>query len=132
VQQKMSSRNRLVRAVASATSYIWFPMVLFVARHVHRKLARPVARWLGRTYFRARPKYLQAVRANLAVILQQPSDADRVCRLADQMVSGHFSAWIDFLHFATRPPRNRRIWLRASWGSRASSKRASKAKAFSC
>lgn len=104
MQKKMASRNRFVRAIASATSYVWFPMVLFVARHVHRKLARSVARWLGRTYFRARLKYLQAVRANLAVILQQPSDSDRVCRLADQMVSGHFSAWIDFLHFATRPP----------------------------
>jgi KDO2-lipid IV(A) lauroyltransferase len=100
----MSSRNRLVRAVASATSYVWFPMVLFVARHVHRRLARPAARWLGRTYFRMRPKYIQAVRANLAVIQGKPADSDPVRRLADGMVSSHFSAWIDFLHFASRPP----------------------------
>jgi KDO2-lipid IV(A) lauroyltransferase len=104
MQKKMASRNRLVRAVASATSYIWFPMVLFVARNVHRRLARPVARWLGRTYFRMRPKYIQAVRANLAVIRKQPADSDAVRHLADGMVSSHFSAWIDFLHFASRPP----------------------------
>ena len=104
MQKKMASRNRLVRAVASATSYVWFPMVLFVARNVHRRLARPVARWLGRTYFRMRPKYIQAVRANLAVIRGEPADSDAVRRLADGMVSSHFSAWIDFLHFASRPP----------------------------
>src|SRR5215831_14240102 len=104
MQKKMASRNRLVRAVASATSYVWFPMVLFVARNVHRRLARPVARWLGRTYFRMRPKYIQAVRANLAVIRGQPADSNTVRRLADGMVSSHFSAWIDFLHFASRPP----------------------------
>jgi Kdo2-lipid IVA lauroyltransferase/acyltransferase len=104
MQQKMSSRNRLVRAIASATSYVWFPMVLFVARHVHRRLARPVARWLGRTYFRMRPKYIQAVRANLGVIQGQPPGTDAIRGLANKMVGNHFSTWIDFLHFASRPP----------------------------
>jgi KDO2-lipid IV(A) lauroyltransferase len=66
-------------------------------------LARPIARGLARTYFRTRPKYLKAARANLAVILREPEDCERVRDLANRMVSSHFSSWIDFLHFASRP-----------------------------
>jgi KDO2-lipid IV(A) lauroyltransferase len=105
MQKKMASRNRLVRAIASATSYVWFPMVLFVARYVPRRLARRVARWLGRGYFRSRAKYLGAVRANLSIILKRPAESGVVREIADAMVSNHFAAWLDFLHFASRPPR---------------------------
>ena len=105
MQKKMASRNRLVRAIASATSYVWFPMVLFVARYVPRRLARRVARWLGRGYFRSRAKYLGAVRENLSIILKRPAESGVVREIADAMVSNHFAAWLDFLHFASRPPR---------------------------
>ena len=105
MQKKMASRNRLVRAIASVTSYVWFPMVLFSARRVPRPVSRWIARWLARVYFRARPKYLDAVRANLSVILERPEESDVVRGVADAMVSSHFSAWLDFLHFASRPPQ---------------------------
>jgi KDO2-lipid IV(A) lauroyltransferase len=105
MQKKMASRNRLVRAFASTTSYIWFPMVLFVARHVPRRLARSIARRVALAYFRARSKYLSAVRANLAVILGRSAESGVVHGIADAMVSSHFSAWLDFLHFASRPAR---------------------------
>ncbi|HKD11352.1 MAG TPA: lysophospholipid acyltransferase family protein [Thermoanaerobaculia bacterium] len=105
MQEKMSSRNRLVRALASGTSYVWFPAALFVARYAPRRIARWVARTLGQLYFRFRPKYVQAVRANLSVILGQPSAAAAVEGAADGMFRGHFAAWFDFLHFATRPAR---------------------------
>jgi lauroyl/myristoyl acyltransferase len=105
MQKKMASRNRLVRALASTTSYIWFPLVLFVARHVPRRLARSIARRVARGYFWARSKYLNAVRANLAVILGRSEDSGVVRGIAGTMVSSHFSAWLDFLHFASRPAR---------------------------
>jgi Kdo2-lipid IVA lauroyltransferase/acyltransferase len=105
MQKKMASQNRLVRAVGSATSYVWFPMVLFVARYVPRRLARRIARWLGRSYFRSRAKYLGAVRENLSIILKRPAESGVVREVADAMVSNHFAAWLDFLHFASRPHR---------------------------
>lgn len=100
----MATRNRLVRALASATSHVWFPGSLMFARSVPRRISRPLARGIGGTYFRLRPKYMKAIRANLSVILGSSADSTPVRRAADEMVRGHASAWLDFLHFAARPP----------------------------
>jgi lauroyl/myristoyl acyltransferase len=104
VQEKMSSRNRVVRAIASATSHLWFPTSLFFARNVPRRISFPLARAVGGAYFRLRPKYLAAIRSNLATILGESEGSERVRRLSEEMVRGHASSWLDFLHFATRPP----------------------------
>ena len=101
----MASRSRLVRAVASATSHLWFPATLLVARSLPRRVATPLARGVGGAYFRFRPRYLRAIRANLSVILGQAPDAQAVRRAAAEMVRGHSSVWLDFLAFASRPPR---------------------------
>jgi KDO2-lipid IV(A) lauroyltransferase len=98
----MATRNRLARALASATSRVWFPMVLFSARAVPRRLMHGGGRGLAGVYYRFRPKYLRAARANLAVIRAAPKDSPEVRRLAFEMVASHFSAWVDFLRFATR------------------------------
>ncbi len=100
----MSSRNRLVRAFGSATSHLWFPGTLFFARHVPRWISYPLARAIGGGYFRLRPKYLAAIRANLATILEEDPLSERVRETAHEMVRGHASAWLDFLHFASLPP----------------------------
>lgn len=99
----MSSRNRLVRAVASATSHVWFPTSLFVARTVPRTISYALARRVGGGYFRLRPKYRAAIRSNLSIVLSLPEDSPAVLRTADEMVRGHSCAWLDFLHFASRP-----------------------------
>jgi KDO2-lipid IV(A) lauroyltransferase len=104
MQEKMATRNRLVRALASATSHVWFPGSLMFARSVPRRISRPLARGIGGTYFRFRPKYMKAIRANLSVILGSAADSEPVRRAADEMVRGHASTWLDFLHFAARPP----------------------------
>jgi lauroyl/myristoyl acyltransferase len=104
VQEKMASRNRFVRALASATSHLWFPATVAVARNLPRRIVRPGAQRLGSAYFRTRPKYWNAVCANLSVILGQPADSEIVARAADEMFRGHFAAWFDFLYFASRPP----------------------------
>jgi len=100
----MASRNRLVRALASATSHLWFPATVAVARNLPRRIVQPAARRLGSAYFRTRPKYWNAVCANLSVILGQPAGSETVVRAADEMFRGHFAAWFDFLYFASRPP----------------------------
>lgn len=105
MQEKMASRSRLVRALASATSHVWFPASLLVARSLPRRVSYPLARGVGGAYFRFRPKYLKAIRANLSVILGETSDSEAVRRAAAEMVRSHSSAWLDFLHFALRPPQ---------------------------
>jgi Kdo2-lipid IVA lauroyltransferase/acyltransferase len=104
VQEKMSSRNPVVRAVASAASHVWFPAALVVGRTLPPRPLSAAARATARLYFRLRPKYLAAARANLSIILGEPEDSSRVRRAVEEMVGGHFAAWTDFLHFATRPP----------------------------
>ncbi len=104
MQEKMASRNRLVRAVASATSHVWFPLSLFLARRLPRRVLRAVIRQTVSRYMQLRPKYQRALRANLSIILGRPADSRDVRRAGKALLDAHFTAWLDFLHFATRPP----------------------------
>jgi Kdo2-lipid IVA lauroyltransferase/acyltransferase len=104
VQEKMATRNPVVRALASAASRVWFPATLWTARHVPRPLTRRGGRAVAALYYRARPKYLRAVRANLAIILDRAESSAEVRARAWAMVDSHFGAWVDFLQFATRSP----------------------------
>ncbi len=104
MQEKMASRNRLVRAIASATSHVWFPLSLALARRLPRRLLRALSRQTTMRFMQLRPKYQRALHANLAVILDRPTSSREVRRAARDLLDAHFTAWIDFLHFATRPP----------------------------
>jgi lauroyl/myristoyl acyltransferase len=106
VQEKMATRNPIARAIASAFSRFWFPATLAFTRNLPRSSMHRGGRRLATIYYRLRPKYLRAARANLAVILGAPEESPEVERLAFEMVVSHFSAWVDFLHFATRPPED--------------------------
>src|SRR5262245_35610235 len=92
VQEKMSSRNPVLRALASAGSRLWFPAALATARAFPRSAMHRWGGALARGYYRTRPKYLRAARANLSVILGEPEDGPEVRRLALAMVASHFSA----------------------------------------
>jgi len=100
----MATRNPLARALASMASRLWFPATLAFTRNLPRGFMHRGGRALASVYYRLRPKYLLAARQNLAIILGVPSDSPEVRRLAFEMVVSHFTAWVDFLHFATRPP----------------------------
>jgi Kdo2-lipid IVA lauroyltransferase/acyltransferase len=104
MQEKMASRNPLVRAFASAVSYVWFPIAFFLSRTLPRRLMYSLQRWTIGQYLRWRPKYTAAVRGNLSVILGEPAESAAVRRKASDLIDAHFAAWVDFLHFATRPP----------------------------
>jgi len=104
VQEKMASRNPLLRALASATSRLWFPAALASARNFPRPLMHGGGKLLAAVYYRARPKYLRAARANLSIIRGLSQDDPEVRALASAMVASHFAAWVDFMSFATRPP----------------------------
>jgi lauroyl/myristoyl acyltransferase len=104
MQEKMASRHPVVRALASVTSHVWFPLTLFLARRLPRRVMYAILRQTGGRYMRRRGKYMAALRANLATILGKPQGCEEVGRKAEQLVDAHFAAWVDFLHFATRPP----------------------------
>jgi KDO2-lipid IV(A) lauroyltransferase len=104
MQEKMASRNPVVRAIASATSHVWFPLSLFLARRLPRRLLRALARQTTTRFMQFRPKYQKALRSNLSVILGRPASSREVGRAAMELLDAHFTAWVDFLHFATRPP----------------------------
>jgi lauroyl/myristoyl acyltransferase len=104
MQEKMASRNPLVRALASGASYVWFSISLLLARTLPRRLMYALAHHTIGAYLRLRPKYLSAVRSNLSVILGEPAESALVQSKAVELIDGHFAAWEDFLHFATRPP----------------------------
>ncbi len=99
----MASRNPVIRAMASATSHLWFPFSLFLARTLPRRVIYALARATVSPYMRTRPKYHAALRANLAQILGVPEDSAEVERRVGELIDAHFFAWADFLHFATRP-----------------------------
>jgi len=100
----MASRNPFLRALGSATSRLWFPAALATARNLPRPFMHGGGRLLASAYYRARPKYLRAARANIAIIRDLAPDDPEVRALASAMVASHFAAWVDFLRFATRPP----------------------------
>lgn len=104
MQEKMASRNRVVRAVGAATSHVWFPLSLYLARRLPRRMLRALLRQTASRYMQLRPKYQRAVRANLSIILGRPTDSREVRRAGKALLDAHFTAWLDFLHFATRPP----------------------------
>jgi lauroyl/myristoyl acyltransferase len=116
MQQKMASRNPMVRALASAASYVWFSISLALARALPRRLMYTLAHHTIGAYLRLRPKYLAAVRSNLAVILGEPADSPSVRRKAVELIDGHFAAWVDFLHFATRPPEESALLIESVVG----------------
>lgn len=105
MQEKMASRHPAVRALASMTSHVWFPLTLFLARRLPRPAMYAILRQTGGRYMRRRGKYMAALHSNLATILQKPEGSADVARKAEELVDAHFAAWVDFLHFATRPPQ---------------------------
>ena len=100
----MASRNPVVRAMASATSHLWFPLGIFLAGRLSRRAVVALGRGIGSPYLRRRRKYVAALASNLSRILGASPDSPEVARRVRELIDGHFAAWADFLHFAMRPP----------------------------
>jgi KDO2-lipid IV(A) lauroyltransferase len=104
MQEKMASRNPVVRAIASGVSHLWFPTGLLLARVLPRRLMHALARQTMSRYMGLRGKFLAALRSNLSIILGRPAGSAEVEETARRLIDAHFFAWVDFLHFASRPP----------------------------
>jgi lauroyl/myristoyl acyltransferase len=100
----MSSRNPWMRALASASSHLWFPFGVFCVRFLPKRIQEAASRATASRYMLSRGKYVAALRSNLARILQKPENSPEVDRKVREMIDAHFFAWRDFLRFATLPP----------------------------
>ena len=99
----MASRNPFVRALASASSHVWFPLGIWLSRRLSRRSVTALGRGIGGPYLRRRRKYVAALEANLARILGAAESSPEVAAASSRLIDGHFAAWADFLHFTGRP-----------------------------
>ena len=101
----MQSDSRLLDAVYSAVFGTLFPLFLFLARAIERRSrAFEIADAVVSAFMALRPKYLDAVKANVAQVLGKPLRNPEVERIARRIVRNHAYAWVDFFHYGQRPP----------------------------
>ena len=105
MQDRMQSDSRLLDAVYSAVFGTLFPLFLFLARAIERRRrAFEIADAVVSAFMALRPKYLDAVKANVAQVLGKPLRNPEVERIARRIVRNHAYAWVDFFHYGQRPP----------------------------
>jgi lauroyl/myristoyl acyltransferase len=105
MQDRMQSDSRLLDAVYSAVFGTLFPLFLFAARTFERRSrAFEIADAVVASFMALRPKYLDAVRANVAQILGTGLRHPEVERIARRVIRNHAYAWVDFFHYGQRPP----------------------------
>jgi len=105
MQDRMQSDSRILNLVYSAVFGTLFPLFLFAARNFHRRSrAFEIADAVVSTFLALRPKYLDAVKSNVAQVLSLRRDHPEVDRIARQTVRNHAYSWVDFFFFGQRPP----------------------------
>jgi KDO2-lipid IV(A) lauroyltransferase len=105
MQDRMQSDSRLLDAVYSAVFGTLFPLFLFLARAIERRSrAFEIADAVVSAFMALRPKYLDAVKANVAQVLGKSLRNPEVERVARRIVRNHAYAWVDFFHYGQRPP----------------------------
>lgn len=105
MQDRMQSDSRVLDAVYSAVFGTLFPLFLFLARAIERRSrAFEIADAVVAVFMALRPKYLDAVKANVAQVLGKPLRNPEVERIARRIVRNHAYAWVDFFHYGQRPP----------------------------
>jgi lauroyl/myristoyl acyltransferase len=105
MQDRMQSDSRVLDAVYSAVFGTLFPLFLFAARAFERRSrAFEIADAVVSAFTALRPKYLDAVRDNVAQVLSTRPDAPEVERIARRVIRNHAYAWVDFFHYGQRPP----------------------------
>jgi KDO2-lipid IV(A) lauroyltransferase len=105
MQDRMQGDSKVMELVYAAVFGTLFPLFLFAARTFSRRSrGHEIADQVSNAFMALRPKYLDAVRANMAQVTGHPVTHPEVDRLARRMVRQHSRAWVDFFHFGQRPP----------------------------
>lgn len=104
MQDRMQSDSRALDAIYSAVFGTLFPLFLFAARSFERRSrAFEIADSVMSAFTTLRPKYLEAVRANVAQVLGVRPDHPEAGRIAQRVIRNHAYAWVDFFHYGQRP-----------------------------
>ncbi len=105
MQDRMQSDSRVLDTVYSAVFGTLFPLFLFASRNFERRSrALEIADAVVSAFMALRPKYLDAVRANVAQVLGKPARHPEVERTARRIVRNHAYAWVDFFYYGQRAP----------------------------
>lgn len=105
MQDRMQGDSRVLDAVYSGIFGTLFPLFLFAARAFERRSrAFEIADAVVAAFMALRPKYLGAVRTNVARILALDPGRPEVERIARQVVRNHAYAWVDFFYYGQRAP----------------------------
>lgn len=105
MQDRMQSGSRVLDLLYAGVFGTLFPLFLFASRtFTRRNRAFEIADDVANTFILLRPKYLDAVKANVAQVLGLKPTHPRVEAMARRMVCKHARAWVDFFYFGQRPP----------------------------
>jgi lauroyl/myristoyl acyltransferase len=104
MQDRMQSNSRILGALYGAVFDTLFPVFLHAARRFQRReRAFAIADAVMSTFLALRPKYLDAVKSNVAQVMGLQPTHPQVERTARQLVRNHAYAWVDFFYFGQRP-----------------------------
>jgi len=104
MQDRMQSGSKLLDLVYAGVFGTLFPLFLFAARtFTRRSRGYDIADNVINGFIRARPKYLDAVRSNVAQVLGLPATDPRVGATALGIMKNHAYAWVDFFFFGQKP-----------------------------
>lgn len=106
MQDRMQSDSRILDLAYKVMFGTLFPLFKFAARKFkNRERGFEIADQINTAFITLRPKYLEAVKANVAQVLGLKVNHPEVEATAIQVVRNHAYAWVDFFFFAQRDPR---------------------------
>ncbi len=105
MQDRMQSDSRVLDTLYSVVFGSLFPLFLFVARTFERRSrAFEISDAVISAFIALRPKYLDAVKGNVAQVLGLKPEHPEVDRIARRAVRNHAYAWVDFFYYGQRSP----------------------------
>lgn len=104
MQDRMQGDSKLLELAYAGVFGTLFPLFQFAARSfARRERGHEIADQVANAFMALRPKYLDAVQANMVQVTGLPPRHPEVDRLARRMVRQHARAWVDFFFFGQRP-----------------------------
>jgi lauroyl/myristoyl acyltransferase len=104
MQDRMQSDSKFLDLAYGAVFGTLFPLFLFAARSFSRRSrAFEISDQVMEAFMTLRPKYLDAVRSNMAQVCGLHENHPKADRLAREVVRNHAYAWVDFFFYGQRP-----------------------------
>ncbi len=105
MQDRMQSDSKLLGLAYKVIFGTLFPVFKFASRTFkRRKRGHEIADQIMTAFMELRPKYLDAVKGNVAQVLGLKITNPLVDATARKVVRNHAYSWVDFFCFAQRPP----------------------------